>query len=206
MEENATKKVLDYFRTNIFEAFSAYNAWKIIFLSKSEAVVPKEMAEKYVEVQNYHKNFFITTERALLTNFVLLSLHSFDKRDDSFSLYKVDEPAIEKFISDNKETIKQLTKLRHKLFAHRDSKLKITEFQIPSVEKLDTYFKNLIEFYNEKTKSLLSSTTLFTNAVEVKRDVELLLQNLYRGEKIRKLAISIEWEWEKNPKKACDVI
>ena len=96
------KEITDYFRSNIFEASSAYNGWKMLFLSRSKGVVSNEMAERYVEIQKYHPQFFSLTERAFLIDFVLLILHSFDKRDDSFSLYKVNKKETDDFVKNNK--------------------------------------------------------------------------------------------------------
>ncbi|OGF35641.1 hypothetical protein A2482_00035 [Candidatus Falkowbacteria bacterium RIFOXYC2_FULL_48_21] len=115
------KEIADYFRLNIFEAFSAYNTWKMLHCSISRGIVSKEMADRYLETLNYHNDFFQTVKKNSLISFVMLSLHAFDKRDDSFSLYEIDQFELEKFISNNKEVLEKLKMLRHKLFAHRDN-------------------------------------------------------------------------------------
>ena len=207
MDENENKKeILDYFRSNIFEAFSAYNGWKMICHSKSKGIVSQEMADRYVEIQNYHPNFFVSTERAFLVSFVMLSLHSFDKRDDSFSLYKVNEDETKKFVEDNNKVIENLRTVRNELFAHRDNLANTNKYNIPSIIDLDQFFKNLIEFYNKLTSVVYDSSTTFTNAEEIKRDIELLFMNLYRGNAVRKREIDIKWLWEENKKKASDII
>lgn len=207
MEKNDEhKKIADYFRSNIFEAFSAYNAWKMIAFSKSNGVVSNQMAERYVEIQKYHANFFIIAERAFLINFVIFILHSFDKRNDSYSLYKIDQTATDRFINNNKKVLDELKNLRNKLFAHRDNDASSNQYKIPSINDLDNFFENLITFYNQLTSAIDDSTTQFTNATEIKRDIELLLQNIYRGETVRKLEINIEWMWEKDDKKASNII
>lgn len=207
MEKNDEhKKIANYFRSNIFEAFSAYNAWKMIAFSKSNGIVSNEMAERYVEIQKYHANFFVIAERSFLINFVILILHSFDKRDDSYSLYKIDRAATDKFINDNQKVLDELKNLRNKLFAHRDNDVDLNKYKIPSINDLDKLFQNLIVFYNKLTRTIDDSTTRFTSAEEIKRDIELLLQNIYRGETVRKLEIDIEWMWEKDDKKASNII
>ena len=50
------------------------------------------------------------------------------------------------------------------------------------------------------------SLTLFDGAEEIKRTVELLFMNLYRGENVRLKEIDIEWTWEKDDKKISDII
>ena len=207
MSNNSTlKKITDYFRSNIFEDFSAYNGWKMIFLSKSKCVVSNEMAERYLEIQRYHPQFFYLTERAFLVNFVLLILHPFDRREDSFSLYKVNEKETDDFVNNNNVVIKKLKDLRHKVFAHKDIHTDTSDYEIPSVIDLDDFFDKLIIFYNKLTSSVDDSSTIFSNAKEIKRQIELLFMNLYRGEAMRKKEIDIEWVWEKNNKKASDII
>lgn len=200
------KEITDYFRLNIYEAMSAYSAWKMISHSKWIGVVTEEMAERYAEIQRYHPNFFISAERAFLVDFVMMSLHSFDKRDDSYSLYKVDREATEKFEQNNINVIKPLRDARHKIFAHRDIYTSIQEYKIPSVIDLDNFFKNLIEFYNKLTSIVDDSSTRFSNAEEIKHDIELLFMNLYRGESMRKKEIDIKWKWAEDIKKASDIL
>lgn len=203
---NTNKKITDYFRSNIFESFASYNAWKMIFLCRSKQVVSDEMAEKYVEIQRYHPQFFSLAERAFLVNFVLLILHAFDRRDDSFSLYKVNKEETENFVENNKVVINKLKDLRHKIFAHRDIHTNTSDYEIPSVIDLDDFFDKLIIFYNKLTSSIDDSSTIFSNAKEIKHQIDLLFMNLYRGEAIRKREIDIKWMWEENNKKASDII
>jgi hypothetical protein len=208
MLDNVTKKeITDYFRSNIFEALSSYNSWKMLSHSKSTAVVAEDMAHRYVEIQNYHPHFFITAERAFMVHFVVTTLHPFDNRDDSYSLYKIGRTKTEEFVRNNESVIDALRKVRNKLFAHRDSNITPeTNFVIPSVINLNNFFDNLIKLYNEITGPVDGSFTVFENADEVKRDIELLLMNLYRGESMRKKDIDIEWMWEKDDKKASNIV
>ena len=203
MEKNS---ILSYFRTNLYESYQAYNAWKIIAFSKSKGLLSEEMAEKYVEIQKYHPNFFMAAEHAFLVNFIMLILHSFDKYDDSHSLCRVDENETENFIKDNVKVIGKLKKARNKIFAHRDIKKDPKNFPIPSLIDLDDFFKNLFKFYNRLCSKIESSFTYFTNAEEIKRDIENLFINLYRGELNRKNKIEIKYLWEENTKKISDII
>ena len=207
MNQNISpKEITDYFRSNIFEAFSAYNAWKMIYFSRSKNIVSSNMAERYVEIQKYHVNFFVATERAFLVNFIMMSLHPFDKRDDSFSLYKISKEKMEGFVKENNVVLDKLKIVRNKLFAHRDNEASNNSYDIPSIDNLDCFFKKLIDFYNQLTSEIDSSTTEFTNATEVKQDIEILFQNLYRGESMRKLEIDIKYQWEEDNQKASNTI
>lgn len=71
---------------------------------------------------------------------------------------------------------------------------------------MDKFFEDLINLYNKLTSAVDGSATTFQNAVEIKRDIELLFMNLYRGEMMRKKEIDIEWTWEKDSKKASDLL
>jgi len=206
VENENRKEILDYFRLNISEALSAYNGWKMICHSKWKGILSQTMVDRYVEIQNYHPKFFVSAERAFLITFVMLSLHSFDKRDDSFSLYKVNKEELEKFMKDNDKVIECLKSVRNELFAHRDNEASTKKYNILSIIDLDLFFKNLIEFYNKLTSVIDDSSTSFANTEEIKRDIELLFMNLYRGNAVRKREIDIKWLWEENKKKASDII
>jgi hypothetical protein len=198
--------ITNYFRSNLFEAIASYNAWKMISHSKSKNVVSEEMAERYVEIQKYHSDFFVLAERSFLVNFVLMSLHSFDKRKDSSSLYKVNRQKTEKFVKDNKIVIENLQDVRNEIFAHKNINSNPLDYKIPAVLELDKFFQNLIKFYNDLTKEINDSSTMFGNAEDIKRSIELLFMNLYRGEAVRRKEIDIDWMWDKNDKKASDVL
>lgn len=201
------KQITRYFRSNIFDALSFYTAWKMLSHSKSKEVVSEQMANRYVEIQNYHPNFFVAAERAFLVSFVILVLHPFDKRNDSHSLYKIDRNTTKDFVKNNESVLDALQALRNKLFAHRDSNISpSTNFIIPSVINMDKFFENLINLYNKLTSIVDGSATIFQNAVEIKRDIELLFMNLFRGEMSRKKEIDIKWTWEQDNKKASNIL
>ncbi len=203
------KEITDYFRTNIFEAYAAYNGWKIIMGSRSIGIVEKVIADRYVEIQAYHRSFFPLVERAFLVQFVMLSLHAFDRDTRSFSLYKVDDKKTKEFIVENKDTLDKLLDLRNKLFAHRQAEnIKPTneQYKIPSINDLDKFFKNIMEFYNKLTSVVDDSGTNFQNAEEIKYDLENLFKNIYRGEHSRKIERDIEWGWEKSQGKISEIL
>ncbi len=203
------KTITDHFRGNIFEAYCHFNAWKTIACSKSPNIVSQKMADKYVEVQRYHRGFFSISEKAFLIAFVMLILHPFDKDERSLSLYKVNKEKTESFISDNKIILDELFLVRNKVFAHSDigdEDSTIKNYSVPSVERLNLFFKNLIAFYNELCRETDKSFTYFDNAKDLKHDVEALFMNLYRGEHARLTEIDLEWDWKKNDKKISDVI
>lgn len=199
------KEITDYFRSNIFEARAAYFGWKVLSGSRSTGIVSKEMVERYVEIQSYHSTFFTLAERAFLVQFVLLSLHAFDSDSRSFSLYKVDETKTREFMLANKTTLDMLFDLRNKLFAHKDG-ITNNEYKIPSLDSLDKFFLNLMEFYNVLTSSVDGSHTIFSNTEEIKHDLEHMFMNLYRGHHARKKEIDIDYLWLKNNGKISDKV
>jgi hypothetical protein len=202
------KKVetIKYFLTNIFEAKSTYEEWKMICFAKSSVIVGKELAENYVKIQNYHPQFFVTTERACLLTFVVLVCHAFDNRLDSFSLDKADKNDYKNFISQNKEVIDHLKKARNKIFAHRDIEIKPEDMTIPGVEKMDDFFKKLSELYSRISRKVDKSVATFDNASKIKNDIENLYMNLEKGESIRRKEIDINWLWKKDSNKISDKV
>jgi hypothetical protein len=201
------KEITDYFRSNIFSAYRSYTGWKAIFHARSEGIVSKEMADRYTDIQKYHPQFFGLAENSFLTSFVLLSLHPFDKDPRSYSLFKIDENKTKKFIEENQKMLDHLFMLRNKIFAHRDLEINNSStYEIPSIESLDAFFDNLMEFYNELCRDTDSSFTIFDNAKNVKYDIEHLYMNLYRGENTRMNEIDIRYTWEENRGKISDII
>lgn len=208
MNSTDKKEITDYFRSNIFEALQAYTSWKMIYHARSNGVVSKEMAEHYSNIQNKYNGLFIDMESAFLMQFVMLSLHAFDgdRLDRSFSLYKVDKIKTKQFIIENKEVLDCLFNLRNKLFAHRAIDLKEEYKKIPSLDALDNFFKNLMDFYNSLTRIVDDSSTIFSNAEDIKYYIEYLYMNLYLGEKTRKHEVDIDISWEDRKDKISDVI
>ena len=117
VDSQIKKATVEYFRSNIYEAMAAYSGWKTIVYARSYEVVGKEMADRYVEIENYHVNFFVVTEYSFLLSFIILLMHAFDKDDRSYSLYKVEEEKTGAFILNNKEVLDSLFLLRNKFFA-----------------------------------------------------------------------------------------
>ncbi len=204
--EVSPKEITDYFRSNIFESISAYSAWKMLYFSKSKGMIPDNLVDRYVKIQNFHSSFFATAELAFLNHFVIKILHPFDKRHDSLSLYKVDKDKTVKFVEDNVAVLDKLKIVRNKVFAHRDESEKSTTFTLPSIVEMDSLINNLIRFYNKLTLETDKSTTFFSFSEEVMRDIELLFMNLERGEAIRKLEIDIDLMWDKDDKKASKLL
>ena len=96
--------------------------------------------------------------------------------------------------------------LRNKLFAHKDQTLGTSRFTIPSINDLDQFFKNLMAFYNELTAVVDDSSTIFSNAEEIKHDMEYLFINLYRGTQTQEeLETDPRFVWEKSNEKVSDI-
>jgi hypothetical protein len=203
------KDATDYFRTNILESLGAFTAWKMIYGSRSNGIVSTELAEQYINVQDLHPSFFVAAQYAFLFQFVIKVLHSFDRRDDSLSLYKVDKAATEEFVDKNIQVISALRNVRNKVFAHRDAVLDqdvLNSYTIPSMIGLNDFFKNLIEFYNLLTIKVDGSTTAFDLALDIKDDIDYLFMHLHAGEIIRKEERIINWKWLKDDKNNKGVI
>jgi len=201
------KEILEYFQSNIFESLAAYTGWKTIKGSQSNGIVSQEMTERYVGIQKDYPAFFQFTEQAFLVQFVMSSLHSFDSDSRSHSLFKVDDQKTKNFIQQNQSVLDRLFDLRNKLFAHKDGSLGTGRYTIPSFNDLDQFFRNLIDFYNDLTAIEMDSGTVFSNAEEIKHDLEYLFMNLYRGEHSRRSEDDIEElaSWEKSSGKVSDV-
>ena len=203
------KAITDYLRGNIFESLTYYTAWKTIAYSKATPVVGKQMAEKYVEIQQIHAGFFTMSERTSLISFIMLVLHPFDTDTRSFSLHKIDKDKTEKFIEDNKDVLDALALVRNKVFAHSDidpSTGTLKYYPVPSLNMLDQFYENLIDFYNELCREVDDSTTIFDNAKDVKYNIESLFRNIERGESARKKEIDIEYLWSAKGTRISDII
>lgn len=193
MENNNNE--IEYFRSNIYNARSSYEAWKMLFYARSGNVVGDEMSKKYTEIQNYHSDFFQIIERSLLTTFVILIAHVFEKRDDSLSLKRIDEKKYNDFYKNNKEVADDIMKIRHKIFAHKGKGA--DGLLVPSIEKLDIFFDNVQNFYNELSSEDNDSTTWF-DYKHLKHTIESLYKNLCRGESMRLSEIDVEYSWDYN--------
>ena len=196
--EKEIKDNLKALQDSLFEARSAYSLWKGIAYSRSSGVVPLKLAERYVEAQKTAPAFFTMAERSALISFVILILHPIDSDSRSFSLFNVDKEKTEIFIKENKKTVDDLRLVRNKVFAHKDSD--DTVKLIPSVERMDTFFENLISFYNTLTSKHTDSITDFDSSCDnLMHEMDYMFMNLIRGENVRLKEIDIEWMWEKDP-------
>lgn len=207
--DSKLKGITDYFRTNILESLSAFTAWKMIYGSRSNSIVSPELAEQYIKAQSQHSNFFVAAQYAFLFQFIVKILHSFDNRDDSLSLYKVDKTATEEFETKNKSVIDALRKVRNKVFAHRDAVIDqgvLNSYTIPSMVDLNLFFKNLVEFYNSLTLKIDDSTTVFDLALDIKGDIDYLFMDIHRAEIMRSEGRNVDWKWLKDNKEIGNVI
>lgn len=200
-----TNDLLKYFRHNISESYNFYTIWKLLHYSVAPGFVGDEMAERYLEIQKQYPAFFKLTARSCLVSYVTLILHSFDKRKDSSSLYKIDRSSTEKFLEENQKIVEKLKIVRDRLFAHKSKSVLEESLEIPSIADLDNFYKNLSNYYNSLSSELEDSTTIFDNS-QVKSEIENLYMNLDRGETMRKKEIDIEWKWRKSACKASDNI
>lgn len=200
------KEQVDYFLRSIFEAKSAFNVWKMIVYSRWEAYVGKELADKYVKIQKCHSSLFPLIENSLLFHWVLLILHCFDPRKDTYSIDKINKGYYAAFIKneENNKVLKRLKDVRDSLFAHRAKIIKGRE--IGSVESLDLFFKNIEDLYNRIRHDFDQSSVLFKNADDMKYEVENLFMNIEKGEAVRKKNIKDECVWIQNPKRISNIL
>jgi len=173
-----------------------------LYQSRVESIVGKELFDKYFWTQKQHCGFFKMVEYCALNTFIVKVLHGFDNNRQALTLRDIDKYAYVKFLDkeENKRVLEKVKKLRNKVIAHFDKKQPI-EKKLPSFEKIDLFFINLQNFYNNISKKIERSTTFFEQDKDFRREIEKVLQNLYIGEKNRLLGIESKWDWEKNPKK-----
>jgi hypothetical protein len=200
--KNYQKEALKHFRLSIIDAKLAYTLFKSLYQSRAKSIVGKQLFDKYFWVQKQHGSFFRMVEYCAVNIFIIKILHGFDNDKRALALRDIDENAYTKFINkkENKRVLEKIKKLRDKTVAHFD-KEQPAEKNLPSFEKIDLFFRNLQDFYNNLSRKIESSVTIFEQDRDLKRDLEKVLQNLYVGEKNRLLNIELKWDWEKNPKK-----
>ncbi|MBU4480248.1 hypothetical protein KKG48_02285 [Patescibacteria group bacterium] len=195
------KEAINHFRLSIIDAKLSYTLFKLLYQSRAESIVGKQLFEKYFWVQKQH-NIFKLIEHNAVEVFVVKILHGFDNNDNALTLRDIDEDAYAKFIEreENKHILDKIRRLRRKSVAHFDKK-QPTDKKLPTFKEIDTFFINLQQFYNDLCGKIESSVTIFKQDEDLKRELEKVLKNLYVGEKIRLLNIELEYDWEKNPKK-----
>jgi hypothetical protein len=200
---NYQKKAIEHFRLSIVDAKLAYTLFKSLYLSRSDMVAGKDLAEKYLWTQKQHANFFTIIEYCSVTTFIIKILHGFDEdyKERSLTLRDIDKNAYDNFVDkkNNKEVLEKIRTIRHKRVAHFDKTVKIDQ-DLPSFEKIDMFFNNLENFYNGLTHNIENSTTRFDQDKNLKDNLDEVMQNLYRGEKIRLLEIELKWDWKENDK------
>lgn len=200
------KDQVKYFLGSILEAKIAYNAWKMIVYSRLTSYVGEEMANKYVEIQEYHGTFFTLVERSLFFHWVLVVLHCFDPRQDTFSLDKVNKKLADEFKrnQENKEVLTRLKNIRDSLLAHRAKRIKGRE--IGSVESLEKFFKNIEDLYDKIRSGFDKTSVSFHSSNDIKHEVENLFMNIYKGEQVRRNEIDIDLLWGSDPKRISNVL
>jgi len=197
--KNNQKKALKHFRLSIVDAKFAYTLFKSLYQSRE--FVGEELFEKYFWTQKQH-NIFVLIERNAVDAFIVKILHGFDDDKRSLTLKDIDKIEYEKFINDtkNKKVLDRIRTLRNKSTAHFDKDQKHKK-ELPSFKDIDSFFERLQNFYNNLSRDIEDSVTIFEQDEYLKRELEKMLKNLYVGEKIRVLNIDVEWKWSKNPKK-----
>ncbi len=195
------KEAIEHFRLSIIDAKLAYTLFKTLYLSRSESVVGKVLAEKYLRIQKLYGGFLFLVEHCAVDAFVMKILHGFDNNDDSLTLKDIDTQSYKDFIdnNDNKKVIEKIRKIRNKRIAHYNKKIK-TVFDLPPFVKIDSFFKKLEEFYDSLTKRIENSGTIREQDQDLRNNLDMIMQDLFIGREVRLLNIELKYNWQDNIK------
>lgn len=195
------QKAIEHFLLSIIDAKLAYTLFKSLYLSRDESVVGKVLAEKYLWTQQQYGGFFVLVEHCAFNAFIMKILHGFDNNDDSLTLKDINEQSYLNFENqdDNKKIIKEIRIIRNKIIAHFDKKIKITP-SMPSFQEIDLFFKRLEKFYDDLAKRIKNASIMREQDQDLKDKLDIVLQDLFIGRKVRLLNIGLKYDWQENNK------
>lgn len=197
---NYRQDAIKHFLLSIIDAKLAYTLFKSLYLSRAESVVGKVLAEKYLWTQQQYGGFFVLVEHCAVAAFVMKILHGFDNNDDSLTLKDIDEQSYFNFINqdDNKKIIAKIRKIRNKRVGHYNKKTRI----IPDLpfQEIDLFFKRLEKFYDDLAKRIENSSIIREQDQDLKNHLDIVLQDLFIGRKIKLLNIELKYDWQENNK------
>ena len=157
---------------------------------------------------NTYKNFFGTLEGGIAYATVLSITKLFEEKKKLSLLYLVHEAAkfkinhgdaYTKLENTHQETLKALKAARDNFFAHRNKEF--NKIDLPSRDKIFALLKDIADFLNAIGREFKSTGLKNTHvyafkeglAEGIKRDFQLVLDNLYRGEHARITEIEVEY-------------
>ena len=198
-DEKEKEEMLDYFFEVLFYALGSYTGWKTIAGAKRPDLVSEETARGYAEIQNLHKGFFISAQKAFCAHFTLFLCHFFDENQRAYSFHTmkgIDKEKVDQFCKENKEALKFMREHRNKIFAHKDKNSPNFSYNDKKIfELFDLFFKNLIKFYKEIARRIFS----LSNAEVVKYELEKIFEDIYRANPSLQDKISTQ-QWENREK------
>lgn len=193
----------------VYEISAYAQLFACSYLCISSNHLDKETAERNLKILNTYKNFFSTFEHGISYAVVLSITKLFEDKKELSLLYLVSEAAKFK-INHSKdayatlkethlETLKALKIARNNFFAHRNKEF--NKFDLPSRDKIFALLKDIACFLNaigrEFKNSELKNTHVYAFeegfAEGITRDFQLVLDNLYRGERARITEIEVKY-------------
>ena len=199
--------------SQVYKTSSYAELFACSYLCRSSNHLDKETVERNLEIIDRHKFFFQPLEDGISYAVVLSITKLFEKdekKKERLSLFNLISEAKkfhitcgdpEKDLSEeNKETLKKLRIARNNFFAHGNKQF--DKVVIPSRNQIFDFLKDITVFLNSigmqfKYDGLLENSHQYAwkdgFAENIKKDFQLVLDNLYRGERARITEIEIEY-------------
>ncbi|MBI4359890.1 MAG: hypothetical protein HY564_02250 [Candidatus Jacksonbacteria bacterium] len=194
--------------SQVYEASYYTQLFACSYLCRSSAHLDTETVKKNLEIIDKHKNFFSQLEYGISYAVVLSIVKLFEPKNRLSLLYLSSEAKKFKITCDDLknglaeedcETLKKLETARHNFFAHRNKEF--SEVILPSRDKIFCLLKAIASFLNSigmnfKNAGLESTHQYLWKegfAEAVTKDFQLVLDNLYRGERARITEIEVEY-------------
>ena len=166
MSNRQSIRTLEHFEHNLDEASSAFIAWVCFLLSGSEPITGKLHGDYRTAWGNVPEFYQICLRNAQIS-WVVLFCHVIEKRNDSFSLAKLDPKLFKSMVEDkHKTSIEMIKKARDEVFAHKTNK-EIPAGHLPSLEDTKNLLRDVFAFFgamNSKyNRPHLVIETIFNN-------------------------------------------
>lgn len=190
----------------VYETSSYAELFACSYLCRSHNHLNKEIAERNLEILKKHNGFFVPFEHGMAYAVVLsltkllegekqLSLHYLVCEAEKFKINKNRE--FNELKKKHQDTIDKLKIARDNFFAHRHKNFE--KIDIPSRDTLFNLLNDTASFLNSIGSELEDSHSYLWNeenegfAEETRRDFQLVLDNLYRGESARIKEIELKY-------------
>lgn len=198
-----TREMIHLLSSRMHSGFVSYHIWK--WLEQSRNInIGNEFVEKNLKILNRQPNFFHTVLRNSFYGFIIDLCMFFDKQAPSLSIDKIidkinlspDEILKICTIRDSQNyQLKKLKDIRDKEVAHLDLNIDRTTTNTVLYTDIEKLFASVQEIFNIVTNNFDSSIWTWPHIEPaVKREMELIFNNLERGENIRIEEINRKWE------------